>query len=99
MGELRLDGSRAEASMGTERSVEEISGEFSGEWVLMEITKYENGGSWSGVALAHLANRDEVYRLEREYRDQRPGVMLFSFFAGPIVPEGSSLALSAARLP
>ena len=77
-----------------ELTLEEIEGHYTGEWVLVEETAWdEQGNPTKGVVAAHGLDRDTIVAPTSRLHIQKPGVKTFVFYAGPKVPEGLVVVL------
>lgn len=73
-------------------SVPEIEQRHPNEWVLVEVTKVDKTkGPLFGRVLAHSRNRRDLVEVNRGFCERNPRKMSYVFFAGPIVPEGSTV--------
>ncbi len=77
-----------------ELTLEEIEVRHAGEWVLVEEAAWdEEGNPTKGMVVAHDLDRETLVQPTRRLHVQKPGIMTFTFYAGPKVPEGLVVAL------
>ena len=75
-------------------TVAEAYEQYPDEWVLMEITQpHADYRKERGSVLAHSQHRGAIDAPHRQARRQHPDSVLFTFFAGEVVPEGVTVIL------
>lgn len=72
----------------------EIEERYTGEWVLVEETGWdEQGNPMRGAVVAHGPDRESLVEPTRSMHVGRPDVKTFAFYAGSKVPEGLVVVL------
>ena len=77
-----------------ELPLEEIGARYTGQWVLVEETDWdEQGNPTRGVVVSHGFDREVLVQPTRWLHIQKRGTKTFSFYAGPKIPEGLVVVL------
>lgn len=72
----------------------EIEERFADEWVLMEITAWDEARHPSeGIVIAHSPDQYDLVEPTREFHRRNPEAKMFTFYTGPLIPEGMVLIL------
>ena len=59
------------------------------QWVTIEVTRESpSRGPLSGRVLAHAPEETEITRAAVKARKEHPDALLFTFYTGPLIPEG-----------
>jgi hypothetical protein len=59
------------------------------QWVTVEVTRESpSKGPLSGRVLAHAPDEDTITRAAVKARKDHPDAILFTFYTGPLIPEG-----------
>lgn len=59
------------------------------QWVTIEVTRESpSRGPLSGRVLAYAKDEDEITRAAVKARKEHPDTVLFTFYTGPLIPEG-----------
>ena len=62
---------------------------YPNQWVTVEVTRRSpSRGALSGRVLAHAQDEDEITRAAVKARKEHPHAELFTFYTGPLIPEG-----------
>jgi len=70
-------------------ALEQIEGQYAGQWVLVEETLWNKREQpLAGRLIAHSPEKEAVIATGVQYRKQHPDVQLFLFYAGEKIPEG-----------
>ncbi|GEM_PF-810344 len=80
--------------LAQELPLAEIEHRYANEWVVVEITafdKYHNPRQ--GIVIAHDPQPEPLNRPTRQLHLQKPEAKSFTFYAGPLIPEGTVLIL------
>ena len=75
----------------TLRAIAEL---YPDQWVCVEETEWDDAGQpVAGRVIAHGPNRDETMRAGDEFRAAHPDPILYSYYTGPLIPEGLAVIL------
>lgn len=80
--------------LDSELTMEEIERLYTEEWVLVEITEFDDHEDpLKGIVVAHDVDREAIVEPGRQLHLQKPGVKSFTFFAGSIVPDDTVVVI------
>ena len=75
-------------------TLREIGERYPDQWVCVEVTQWDGPGQPAGGrVIAHGTNRDETMRAGDEFRAAHPDPILYSYYTGPLIPEGLAVML------
>lgn len=76
--------------------LDEIRRRHPDEWVCVEETEWDDAGlPLAGRVIAHGVDRDVTMRDGDDFRKSHPASILYSFYTGPLIPEGTAVIFAA----
>lgn len=65
---------------------------YPNQWVTIEVTRASpSRGALSGRVLAYAQDEKEITRAAVRAREEYPNARLFTFYTGPLIPEGMTV--------
>jgi hypothetical protein len=62
------------------------------QWVTIEVTRDSpSRGALAGRVLAHAPDEATITRAAVKAREEHPDSLLFTFYTGPLIPEGMTV--------
>lgn len=73
-----------------ELTIEEIETRYTDEWVLVEITEFDdNEEPTKGIVINHQSNRELLTETIKKIRKTKPQTQIYTFYTGNPIPEGT----------
>jgi len=80
--------------LNPELTIEEIEENYADEWVAIEETAWdEQEDPIKGIVVAHATDRNGLSREIRQFRQQNPKAIIYTFYTGELIPEGVMFVL------
>jgi hypothetical protein len=80
--------------LNRELTIEEIEKKYVDEWVAIKETAWdEQGDPIKGLVIAHTPDRDSLSHKIRQFRQQNPKAIIYTFYTGEPIPEGVMFVL------
>ncbi|MDM8518755.1 hypothetical protein QUF64_01810 [Anaerolineales bacterium HSG6] len=77
-----------------ELTIDKIEKNYTDEWVAIEETAWdEQGDPIKGLVVAHAPDRNGLSREVRQFRQQNPKAIIYTFYTGELIPEGVMFVL------